>query len=55
MNDASHKLLIMGIVASVSFTVYIAGILFGTMTGVQNDVKGMIEDIGYIKGMLAGM
>jgi len=55
MGNGTHKLLLMGIVASVSFTVYIAGILMGAVTGIQTDIKGLIEDVGYIKGVLDGM
>jgi len=55
MDNGTHKLLLMGIVASVSFTVYIAGMLFGAVTGIQTDVKGLLEEIGYIKGVLDGM
>lgn len=54
MTDQIHKLLVVGIVASVSFTVYIAGLLFGTLTELQGDVKGLLEDVGYIKGVLDG-
>lgn len=54
MTDQIHKLLVVGIVASVSFTVYIAGLLFGAVTGLQTDVKGLLEDVGYIKGVLDG-
>lgn len=55
MENGTHKLLLMGIVASVSFTVYISGILFGAVTGIENDVKVLIQDIGYIKGVIDGM
>jgi len=55
MDNGTHKLLLMGIVASVGFTVYIAGILFGTVNGIQTDVKSLIEEVGYIKGILDGM
>jgi len=55
MDNGTHKLLVMGIVASVGFTVYISGILFGAVTGIQTDVKSLIEEVGYIKGMINSM
>ena len=55
MNNGTHKLLLMGIIASVSFTVYISGILFGAVTGIESYVKALLQEVGYIKGVIDGM
>jgi len=53
-SEATHKMLIMGIIASISFTVYVAGLLFTEVAAINSNVDILIKDVGYIKGVLDG-
>ena len=48
----SHRILLLGIAASLSFTVFVSGILFGQIEEVSNDVDTLLADVGYIRGVV---
>jgi len=50
--DGFHKLIIMGISASVSLTVFLFGLEWDIITGLQEDVTVVREDVAYIKGSI---
>jgi len=52
-SEATHRLLILGIAASVSFTIYVAGLLFGEVNALNQNVDKLLEDVGYIKGVIS--
>lgn len=51
--NQAHKILLSGIVASMSFTMFVAGWLFIGVGEVANDVDQLLEDVGYIKGVIS--
>jgi len=53
-SEATHKMLIMGIIASISFTVYVAGLLFTEVSAINANVDILIKDVNYIRGVLDG-
>ena len=54
LNDKqSHNLLVMGIVASISFTVFVAGILFSDISQINANVDTLLTDVGYIRGVIS--
>ncbi len=52
-DNKSHKILLLGIGASLSFTVFVAGWFGIGLSEVANDVDTLLEDVGYIKGVLS--
>ena len=52
-DNAAHKILLSGIVASMSFTIFVAGWLFMMVGEVGNDVDQLLDDVGYIKGVIS--
>ena len=53
-SEATHKMLVLGVIASVSFTIYVSGLLFGEVSAINQNVDKLIADVGYIKGLLDG-
>jgi len=51
--DGFHKLIIMGISASVGLTMFLFGLGWDFMQGVADDVTVVREDVAFIKGILA--
>ena len=52
-DNKSHKILLLGIAASLSFTVFVASWFGASIAEVSNDVDKLLEDVGYIKGVLS--
>ena len=52
-DNKSHKILLLGIGASLSFTVFVAGWFGMSITELGNDVDKLLEDVGFIKGVLS--
>ena len=52
-DNKSHKILLLGIGASLSFTVFVASWFGAGIAEVSNDVDKLLEDVGYIKGVLS--
>jgi len=50
--DAFHKLLIMGISASVGLTLFLFNLEWDIILGLQTDVTVVREDVAYIKGQI---
>ena len=50
--DGFHKLIIMGISASVGLTVFLFNIEWSVITNLQTDVSIVREDVAYIKGVI---
>jgi len=53
-SEATHKLLIMGIIASISFTVYVSGLLFTEVSAINVNMDTLMKEVSYIKGLLDG-
>jgi hypothetical protein len=51
-DDNSHRILLIGISASLSFTVFVAGIIFGELGHINDDVDVLLTDVGYIRGVI---
>lgn len=49
-DNTAHKILLIGIGASLSFTVFISTIIFGQIENLSNNVDTLLADVGYIKG-----
>jgi len=49
-----HRLLLAGIAASLTFTVFVTGILFDSISAINTNIDTLLQDVGYIKGMLNG-
>jgi len=50
--DGFHKLIIMGISASVGLTMFLFGLEWDIITSLQKDVTVVREDVAYIKGII---
>lgn len=42
----------MGIMGSLSFTVFVAGILFNDISQINSNVDTLLTDVGYIRGVI---
>lgn len=52
--DGFHKLLIMGISASIGLTLFLFNLDWGVIQTIQADVGVVREDVAFIKGLLNG-
>ncbi len=50
--DGFHKLLVMGISASVGLTMFLFGLDYDLTIGIQEDVSVVREDVAYMKGLM---
>ena len=52
-SEATHRMLILGIAASVSFTVYVASLLFGEIATLNTNMDTVLTKLGFIEGVLS--
>jgi len=52
-SEATHKMLIMGIIASISFTVYVASLLFGEISTLNANMDTVLTKLGFIEGVVS--
>lgn len=52
-SEKEHTWLMCAIAASVGLTVFLAGIVFAQIEGLNETTRIISEDIGYIKGIIS--
>ena len=51
-DNYAHKILLIGIGASLSFTIFVTAILFQSVEVIHEDIKILISDVSFIKGSI---
>lgn len=52
-DNVAHKILLIGIGASLSFTIFVSSIVFTQIESLADNVNSLVADVGYIKGVIS--
>ena len=51
--SVAHKYLLLGISAAIGLTIFLFNFEWAVITGIEEDVATIQQDVGYIKGVIA--